>query len=310
MATLDKGEALSRIKALEESSSEVIRRLEQRAETLERDVRPVHEGTRQLYAAHTNLGRTVEYIEEVCDRVKGLVRLQEQLGGEVGDWDRFMASVVDVTDSLAHFQSQPALAKNELLTSTFLEVRSGALAALEGEYVRVLHDLHDTRASDQTGAGTLLRLRRALTAAESDSAFGLFVQVRSEALLASAEEMRLSFAATEVHDTMAHPLVHAPTLIVSAVQFERALARAALEGDGAGSMDLEDGAPGVFHDHLDALQAVLSAGIPAMLGEVERAVAYKVEQAGAREAPAETVCATAALLMALHVQVYLTECIN
>jgi len=268
MATLDRGEALSRIKALEESSSAVIRRLEQRAETLERDVRPVHEGTRQLYAAHTNLGRTVEYIEEVCDRVKGLVRLQEQLGGEVGDWDRFMASVVDVTDSLAHFQSQPALAKNELLTSTFFEVRAGALAALEGEYVRVLHDLHDLHgrdrpdarlvATDQTGA-TLLRLRRALAAADSDSAFGLFVQVRSEALLASAEAMRLSFAGTEVLDTMAgaHPLVHAPTLIVSSVQFERGLARAALEGDGASdgaSMDLEDGAPGVFHDHLDALQ--------------------------------------------------------
>jgi hypothetical protein len=314
VAMLDRRETLARIKTLEENSADAIRRLEQRADVLERDVRPAHDGSRLLFAAHSNLSLTISYVGEVHERVKAMVRLHEQLAGEVGDWDRLMVGTIDVTDSILHFRSQPALADNEVLLPTFLEVRAGALDVLEGEYSRLLHDLHDKRAHSPehpdpgsiiagAPASMLMRLRQTMSAAKSDTAATLFVRISSEQMQASADAMRRSFA-VETPETAAHPLVRAPGAIVTIAQFERVLCRAVLDGFDADNGDL----PGELlaetsSDHREALQEVFASGMPALLATVERGVACRVEDVVARTSRVEKVCATAMLLMALYEQV-------
>ena len=92
---------LSRIEAVSTSSCTVLRKLHRRLEGLEQEVTEVHEATRSLHLAHTNMGLCLDDLAH-CTRRLGVARtilsvLGDEQAGQVGTLEQR-----DPIDSRAH----------------------------------------------------------------------------------------------------------------------------------------------------------------------------------------------------------------
>ena len=250
--------ALARADLLAKSSAEALKRLNRRVESLEKDVLPVHEQTKTLHTAHTNIGLAMTDLSEACSQLRAIVTLQEILESTQlqHDWDRFFACLEEGSQTLAYVKAHSSLSQQVQLVNTVEGVLHLAVDCLQSQYVQTVESIPRTDKGqdqkqvlfDDRGRGSLekvshdlVRLRGALLSAGCDVAAELLLDLRTEAATAALLRAQRML---DTRDTQTSGIARIPSQLLQLLLSERILFTLALpnqSSDGEGEEGEEAG---------------------------------------------------------------------
>eukprot|EP00960_Hanusia_phi_P053111 761843-Hanusia_phi.AAC.4 len=134
-------EILKRTQQLAKSSRLAIHRLTRSVDALEQDVLPVHEQTRILYELHQNAGEAIERLEEICEKLKSVIKIGEVLGRASKDWNKFYTYLEDLNACKHFLRNSPALARTDGIVQLTEQTLQVAVESIVSEVSRLVDSI-------------------------------------------------------------------------------------------------------------------------------------------------------------------------
>eukprot|EP00281_Chroomonas_sp_CCMP1168_P016461 CAMPEP_0206216026 /NCGR_PEP_ID=MMETSP0047_2-20121206/2504_1 /ASSEMBLY_ACC=CAM_ASM_000192 /TAXON_ID=195065 /ORGANISM="Chroomonas mesostigmatica_cf, Strain CCMP1168" /LENGTH=364 /DNA_ID=CAMNT_0053638351 /DNA_START=99 /DNA_END=1189 /DNA_ORIENTATION=+ len=247
----DRKKILAHADKLAHSTTKALRHLQKKLGKLQKDVAPVHDQTRTLHLAHTNMGMAITSVQECVEKLRVIQPLHEKIvSGDISnDVEGFMAALHELNNTITFAREHSGLRDLPEVMSALMMARNQAISKLESEYSRMLAAQRPSPTdedADQPPSKSLQRLinlRDAMVESEASNCVDVFVGVRSTALAAqmrALEEGTLrGVKSTPDLDTHKytkgkHPFLTVPRAVLNMLRGETRLAQQALpEGDDA-----------------------------------------------------------------------------
>lgn len=141
MMAVSHRDILKRTEQLARSSRLAIHRLTRSVDALEQDVLPVHEQTRTLYELHQNAGTAIERLEDMCDKLKSVIKIGEVLGNANKDWEKFYSYLEELNACRAFLQSSPALSRSNGIVQVTEQTLNMAVESIVSEVSRLVDNV-------------------------------------------------------------------------------------------------------------------------------------------------------------------------
>ncbi|EKX50973.1 exocyst complex component 7 [Guillardia theta CCMP2712] len=141
MMAVSHRDILKRTEQLARSSRLAIHRLTRSVDALEQDVLPVHEQTRTLYELHQNAGTAIERLEDMCDKLKSVIKIGEVLGKANKDWEKFYSYLEELNACRAFLKSSPALSRSNGIVQVTEQTLNMAVESIVSEVSRLVDNV-------------------------------------------------------------------------------------------------------------------------------------------------------------------------